>query len=239
VHPTLGIRRHFQAFFYAVSFFCLDGVPPPTPARVTQTVGTTRAKGIHMKDNAKKWVEQSVIYFKGMGFFQNGFDLEKIHEYLRDVYFDEYLERHPEPHGWGVLDWLLLSQDTKRVSSVGDEIINVNDTSKDYIDAINHWSLISNGIFAPTNIDFQWVTKFDIFSVNLDFKDKHLTFRSDSRSRVSDELLFMINGLIQETGCFFYECNAEGIECQVIALTKYEKEKLIKERGWHCHLGIQ
>ena len=38
VHPTLGIRRHFQAFFYAVSFFCLDGVPPPTPAQVTQTV---------------------------------------------------------------------------------------------------------------------------------------------------------------------------------------------------------
>jgi len=39
VHPTLGIRRHFQAFFYALSFFQSDGVPPPAPARVTQTVG--------------------------------------------------------------------------------------------------------------------------------------------------------------------------------------------------------
>jgi hypothetical protein len=39
VHPTLGIRRHFQAFFYASAFFQSDGVPPPDPARVTQTVG--------------------------------------------------------------------------------------------------------------------------------------------------------------------------------------------------------
>jgi hypothetical protein len=192
-----------------------------------------------MKDNAKKWVEQSVSYFKDMGFFQNGFNLEEIHEYLRDVHFDEYLERQPKPNGWRALDSILLSQDTKRTSRVGHEIINVNDTSKDYIDAINHWALISNGIFIPTNIDFQWVTKFDIFSVSLDFKDKHLTFRSDSRSRVDDVLLFMINGLIQDTECFFYECNVEDIECQVIALTKYEKEKLTKERGWHCHLGIQ
>jgi hypothetical protein len=40
VHPTLGIRRHFQAFSYASAFFQSDGVPPPAPARVTQTVET-------------------------------------------------------------------------------------------------------------------------------------------------------------------------------------------------------
>jgi hypothetical protein len=39
VHPTLGILARFQAFFYALSFFQSDGVPPPDPARVTQTVG--------------------------------------------------------------------------------------------------------------------------------------------------------------------------------------------------------
>ena len=39
VHPTLGILARFQAFFYASTFFQLDGVPPPAPARVTQTVG--------------------------------------------------------------------------------------------------------------------------------------------------------------------------------------------------------
>jgi hypothetical protein len=35
VHPTLGILARFQAFFYALSFFESDGVPPPAPARVT------------------------------------------------------------------------------------------------------------------------------------------------------------------------------------------------------------
>jgi len=39
VHPTLGIRRHFQAFSYASTFSQSDGVPPPAPAQVTQTVG--------------------------------------------------------------------------------------------------------------------------------------------------------------------------------------------------------
>ena len=42
VHPTLGIRRHFQAFSYASAFFQSDGVPPPAPARVTQTVRRLR-----------------------------------------------------------------------------------------------------------------------------------------------------------------------------------------------------
>jgi hypothetical protein len=40
VHPTLGILARFQAFSYASAFFQSDGVPPPDPARVTQTVGT-------------------------------------------------------------------------------------------------------------------------------------------------------------------------------------------------------
>jgi len=39
VHPTLGILARFQAFSYALSFSQSDGVPPPDPARVTQTVG--------------------------------------------------------------------------------------------------------------------------------------------------------------------------------------------------------
>jgi hypothetical protein len=44
VHPTLGILARFQAFFYVSTFFQSDGVPPPAPARVTQTVGQPRAK---------------------------------------------------------------------------------------------------------------------------------------------------------------------------------------------------
>jgi len=44
VHPTLGILARFQAFFYASAFFQSDGVPPPAPARVTQTVGRLRAQ---------------------------------------------------------------------------------------------------------------------------------------------------------------------------------------------------
>jgi hypothetical protein len=40
VHLTLGILRQSQAFFYALSFFQLDGFAVPAPAQVTQTVET-------------------------------------------------------------------------------------------------------------------------------------------------------------------------------------------------------
>jgi hypothetical protein len=40
VHPTLGILARFQAFIYASAFSQSDGVPPPAPPRVTQTVET-------------------------------------------------------------------------------------------------------------------------------------------------------------------------------------------------------
>jgi len=42
VHPTLGIRRHFQAFFYALPFFWLDGFAVLTPAQVNAAQTTPR-----------------------------------------------------------------------------------------------------------------------------------------------------------------------------------------------------
>jgi hypothetical protein len=53
VHPTLGIRRHFQAFSYASAFSQSDGVPPPAPARVTQTVGQVLA--LNLLRNFQNW----------------------------------------------------------------------------------------------------------------------------------------------------------------------------------------
>ncbi|MCG2784910.1 MAG: hypothetical protein L6461_07360, partial [Anaerolineae bacterium] len=40
VHRTLGILRTSQAFFYALSFFWLDGFAVPAPAPVTPAVET-------------------------------------------------------------------------------------------------------------------------------------------------------------------------------------------------------
>jgi len=51
VHPTLGILRHFQAVSYALSFFQSDGVPPPAPARVTQTVSQPKSKAKYVFDS--------------------------------------------------------------------------------------------------------------------------------------------------------------------------------------------
>jgi hypothetical protein len=53
VHPTLGILARFQAFFYASAFFQSDGVPPPAPARVTQTVSSKGVSGIGITNNTR------------------------------------------------------------------------------------------------------------------------------------------------------------------------------------------
>jgi len=54
VHPTLGILRTSQAVSYASAFFQSDGVPPPAPARVTQTVRWhTITERVTMKTNKK------------------------------------------------------------------------------------------------------------------------------------------------------------------------------------------
>jgi hypothetical protein len=53
VHPTLGILRKSQAFFYASAFFQSDGIPPPAPARVTQTVGRLRENDLENSFKAK------------------------------------------------------------------------------------------------------------------------------------------------------------------------------------------
>jgi len=39
VHPTCGIRRHFQAFFWLRAFPTSQALSTPTHTRVTQTVG--------------------------------------------------------------------------------------------------------------------------------------------------------------------------------------------------------
>jgi hypothetical protein len=52
VHLTLGILRTFQAVFYALAFFWLDGFAVPAPAQVTQTVG--RQPFSNLINNASK-----------------------------------------------------------------------------------------------------------------------------------------------------------------------------------------
>jgi len=74
VHPTLGIRRHFQAFSYASAFFQSDGVPPPAPARVTQTVGCKVKRKTNANARAKtNQVLHLFLSFSESLFFSGGF----------------------------------------------------------------------------------------------------------------------------------------------------------------------
>jgi len=74
VHPTLGILARFQAFFYALAFFQSDGVPPPAPARVTQTVGQPRAKP---SSSLIRKVSSAVEFGNSSPFFQAVFRFSK------------------------------------------------------------------------------------------------------------------------------------------------------------------
>jgi WD40 repeat protein len=65
MHPTLGILRKSQAVFYASAFFQSDGVPPPAPARVTQTVSQRKASNI--KETTMLLAKSSRMMWLGIG----------------------------------------------------------------------------------------------------------------------------------------------------------------------------
>ena len=81
VHPTLGILARFQAFFYASAFSQSDGVPPPAPARVTQTVSWLLPdRGMKMIESESGFPQLKVTRKTGdEQFYQNGKSLLTCH----------------------------------------------------------------------------------------------------------------------------------------------------------------
>jgi len=69
VHPTLGSLARFQAVFYTSAFSQSDGVPPPAPARVTQTVSPFLAN--------KLQEENLIIRSPKLAFFKTGVLMSK------------------------------------------------------------------------------------------------------------------------------------------------------------------
>jgi len=133
-----------------------------------------------MKEKTKKWLEDSVKYFKDMGFLKDGFCVEAMPEYFRNEYFDEYFKRQPKGDEWFPLDEIILSQDHKRV----------------------------------------W------------WKDLEI---SHSTGWISPILISEINKLLIGCGIFLYLCDTGDQTTFIVALTKEEKRKLGKERGWKCY----
>jgi len=72
VHPTLGILARFQAFFHASAFSQSDGVPPPAPARVTQTVVLRRCSSCYVPDYRR------CLFFAQWGLSFSEADFENI-----------------------------------------------------------------------------------------------------------------------------------------------------------------
>jgi hypothetical protein len=185
-----------------------------------------------MKEATKEWIDESVSYFKAMGFLEDGFDLEKIHEYVRDVYFDEYFERQPRPTGWFELDMQLLAQDHRRVWWQDLEISH--STQEAYLEAIQKWSAVSRGHFVPQDLQVKWIDLKEYFEIAFTADGKPFTYRSDLTGWISPDLIDEINALLVDSGVLLYQCNTRDQSAFVVALTKDEKSKLEKERGWEC-----
>jgi len=67
MHPTLGILRKSQAVFYASVFFQSDAVPPPAPARVTQSV-RTKIREVLSPSASAHLVESVQVIYLGFSF---------------------------------------------------------------------------------------------------------------------------------------------------------------------------
>jgi len=79
VHPTLGILRKSQAFFYALSFFQLDGFAVPAPAQVPITAvvkGPSKINFLCVPDRITRAME--VVFFHGSFFAQFIFEQARL-----------------------------------------------------------------------------------------------------------------------------------------------------------------
>jgi hypothetical protein len=82
VHLTLGILRHFQAFFYASAFFWLDGFAVPAPAQVPITCSVKSLGcnlGNQFLDDLSRLRGRPFFYFPpGFPFFRERFAVPEL-----------------------------------------------------------------------------------------------------------------------------------------------------------------
>lgn len=161
--------------------------------------------------------------------------LEKPEPILHGLSLKRDLEEH-QKYWIGAsnfeIDREIVFFDTKRVMK---EDIETDVDDNIGVAILKRLTMISRGIFQPTNISWRWLTpvesKWLVQEVSFDFKDKRQSIEIALQyDYIMDIGLKELNEIIKDSEYQYYQIEYEDII--VIALTKEEAERLKKERGW-------
>ena len=186
-------------------------------------------------NNRPKTLSNSVNWFRALGFFQDK-------ENISDEKLAEKINReHVALSGEDIdpqrpfSDLLLLSYDKKRVWWEDTEA-DVLDGNNVYIDFINDLSRISRGKFSPSEITESWETDEGPIYVQFLFNGERITINPKYIYDYIDvEIISDINKLFPTDKEKFEMYKPFDQTAFILMLSKDEKSKLQKKRGWVFH----
>jgi hypothetical protein len=186
--------------------------------------------------NVRERFINSIEYLRKLGFFEEYSNLtseeifERISEgsiLLKDL--DEEEEEWARKSDFK-MDTLVAIKDRKRLWGMDVEISPYQGFAEETFKEI---AAISRGVFQPKDIEEEWLGWGSRIHFTFRGERHTLDFRFNYDFLDVGSIMMKINDLIKDTGYQYYEILVDSGQCVfAIVLTKWEAEKLVKERCW-------
>jgi hypothetical protein len=172
--------------------------------------------------NAKDSPEEAIRFYQQLGFFV-GANPATIVEWYTDDHYEPPRPQNP----WD--DVFLFSYTDKEVWT-GDPEADVCAQNKVYSEILPQWALISDGAFAPVNVQEHWQTNTGPITVSFELGGSHAVVRPGYQEDWIDlGVLLQINRLIAGSGKQF-ECAFDGNFALVMCVSPETKAKMRAQR---------
>ena len=179
-----------------------------------------------------QWLVEFVRFFRALHFFEKYASMSD--EALANLLAKWYVAAWERPIDLRdrLIDLRLISSDEARVWW-RDLRIEVKEEAKMYVGLLSELSVISRGVFVPTDMDERWDDYRGpivvSFSYHGDLLRVYPRFIGDE---LDIEVVFPISRIIEKTGVQFFIYKKFDDTALVVALTQQEKQLLEQYRGW-------
>jgi hypothetical protein len=182
--------------------------------------------------SSRRWLVETLRYFRDLGFFRHYADLpdellaDRVEELRRretSIDFDpsdpkaelELLRMDPDRVWWKAID-------TRALAGRGG-----------YADVLRDWGRISRGAFHPGDVREEWTTESGPVRVTLSLDGERLELKPEVEdARLDLGILPTINRWIDASGIRLEVFEPFDDTAFVVALFEVEKERLKRERAW-------
>jgi hypothetical protein len=178
------------------------------------------------------WFSDAIRYFRGFGFFAShaGSDNE-LGEAIKAYWHGDWDEFLAGVRDLPSADQFLLVADMKRVC--WHDLEGVYRGANCYVEVLNEWAAISQGLFLPEQIQETWQGDNGPADVTFLLDGKKHTFIHRSGDFLEHGILQIINQTLARTSFRFEVATDYGDSNWIALLDQDEKKRLKTERGWH------